>query len=120
MCCNSNGILETPKLLLLRDIVNHTGAKIVLSTNWRYYAELKGKLLSVLDSLGLQCIGDTPHYGQDEDFVRPREILAWLKAWDSAPGRPLVTHFVALDDRDLTKELDGEHLEGAPERPPPI
>ena len=112
--CNTNGVLETPKLLLLQKIVKITGAKVVLSTNWRYYADLKKRLIQALESFGIECIGDTPNCGRDEQLLRPKEILAWLNAWNMAPNRPPVTQFVAIDDRLLTSEYGGENLEGTP------
>ena len=38
ICCNMNGHLEEPKLQQLRRIVEATGAKVVLSTDWRRQA----------------------------------------------------------------------------------
>eukprot|EP00965_Chrysotila_dentata_P233518 6199634-Pleurochrysis_carterae.AAC.1 len=35
ICCNYNGHLEEPKLAQLKRIVEETGAKVVLSTDWR-------------------------------------------------------------------------------------
>ena len=113
LCCNQSGVLETPKLLLLQKVVRQTGAKVVLSTNWRYYAELKRKLIRVLASFGIDCIGDTPNCGPDAQMLRPLEISSWLKAWNMASGRPPIKQFVAVDDRLLTSEVGGDQLKGA-------
>lgn len=113
ICCNTSGVLETPKLLYLQKIVRATCAKVVLSTNWRYHADLKSRLIRVLGSFGIECIGDTPLIGDDGmQPYRPKEILAWLEAWNSSPGRPTVKQFVAVDDRLLLQEVGGEDLEG--------
>jgi len=112
LCCNPSGVLETSKLLLLQKVIRQTGAKVVLSTNWRYYAELKRKLIRVLASFGIDCIGDTPNCGPDAQLLRPLEISSWLKAWNLAAGRPPIRSFVAVDDRLLTSECGGEQLKG--------
>ena len=79
----------------LKTIVSATGAKIILSSDWRYdreppydadFLELKNKLLEH----GIKIHGYTPiYYGQDRGF----EINAWLNS------HPKVKKFVILDDR---------------------
>ena len=41
ICCNSFGRLEENKLQLLKSVVDSTGAKVVLSTDWRRWPKLK-------------------------------------------------------------------------------
>lgn len=46
---------------------------------------------------------------------RPAEILKWLSTYSSMAakeGFEPVTHFIAIDDRELTQELGGRHLRG--------
>lgn len=111
LCCNTDGVLESDKLALLRDVVVATQAKVVLSTNWRYYPDLKSHLIDVLESFGIDCIGDTPNCGPDSQRIRPMEIAAWLRSWQSS-DRPKITQYVAIDDRLLLSETGGERLRG--------
>ena len=46
ICCNNEGVLEQSKLELLRQVVDATGAKIVLSTDWRRIPKLKQLLIA--------------------------------------------------------------------------
>ena len=115
LCCNQENIVELPKLLHLQAIVQATRAKVVLSTNWRFYSDLKSHLIRELDSFGIECIGDTPLMsGNGLQPNRPKEILAWLQAWSNSFVRPAVQHWVAVDDRMLLQEMGGEQLEGRP------
>lgn len=113
LCCNHAREVERSKLLLLQKVIRRTNAKVVLSTNWRLFPELKTKIILILASFGIDVIGATPLLGPDEKRLRPQEIGAWLDMWNSAPGRPKVKHFVAVDDRLLTSERHGALLKGA-------
>lgn len=89
--------VDPPCCQLLRDIVVSTGAKIVLSSAWRYTPEA---LPYLWDACGptVQCIGETPRL-----FAHPRgdEIAAWLAE------HPEVDKFVILDDRtDMSSVQD--------------
>lgn len=112
ICCNGDGVLESGKLLLLQRLVRETGAKIVLSTNWRNYPDLKRRLIGALATLSIDCIGDTPNCGPDALLMRPVEILSWMQAWNLGSDRPKIKQFVVVDDRPLTSEVGGDKLEG--------
>ncbi|KAL3932397.1 MAG: hypothetical protein SGPRY_000720 [Prymnesium sp.] len=115
ICCNNQGLLEQPKLELLRLVVQTTGAKIVLSTDWRRVPKLKQHLIATLTAHGMEVIGATPQRVGWQP-VRPLEILSWLKTYNEnlvAADRPIVTEFVAVDDRLLLQEQGGEGLRGA-------
>lgn len=60
ICCNTSNHLEEAKLDRLRRIAEATGAKVVLSTDWRRIGWLKKKLVAVLRQNGLSVIGATP------------------------------------------------------------
>ena len=115
ICCNNEGVLEQQKLDLLRQVVDATGAKIVLSTDWRRIPKLKQLLIATLVGNGMEVVGATPmRIGWQP--VRPLEILTWLKGYNEGGGteeRPHVTHFVAVDDRPLLQEHGGDGLRGA-------
>lgn len=63
----------------------------------------------------MEVIGATPQRVGWQP-VRPLEILSWLKTYNEnlvAADRPIVTEFVAVDDRLLLQEQGGEGLRGA-------
>lgn len=88
--------VDEEKLLRLKRIVDATGAKIVLSSTWRYDRDdpnLNGDFLELQEAfhaVGLEFYGFTP-----VDAIgirRGMEIRAWLGL------HPEVTKFVILDD----------------------
>ena len=99
---------------LLRNIVAQTGAKIVLSTDWRRVPKLKQQLIQTLAENGMEVIGATPMRAPWQP-VRPQEITAWLSAFNETAantGHELITSFVAVDDRSLLHETGGDGLRG--------
>jgi len=100
-----NGQLEQPKLDQLVRIVQATGAKVVLSTDWRRQAPLKKQLHAVLGRLGIEIIGATPMRAMFQP-IRPQEITSWLMK------STRVSSWVAIDDRDLLHEMGGANLQG--------
>lgn len=114
ICCNAYGRLEEPKLELLKMVCQRTGAKVVLSTDWRRVPQLKAQLISTLKLYGMQCIGATP-CRPNWLAVRPEEIVSWMKGYASAPNaadKPPIASWVAVDDRPLLQEQGGEELRG--------
>ncbi len=71
-------------------IVKETGAKIVLSSDWRLYDEYYDAVLNKMNIEG-EIIDVTPSL---MNLARGIEIQAWLDE------HPEVTNFVILDDRD--------------------
>lgn len=106
--CNStkemfNGYIfvEDRKVEMIKQIVDATGAKIVLSSTWRYgwedddsccplYPEFQA-LRDKFKSFGMEFISKTP---MDPRGYRGSEIHAWLQHWGGEP----VESFVILDD----------------------
>lgn len=98
------------KILLLKQIVDATGAKIVLSSSWRAGWRAKDRnprcasddvrlfdaLVYKLDEYGLALLSYTPHF-----WHRGKEIDSWLKTWDGET----IESFVILDDMDI-KEFE--------------
>lgn len=114
ICCNAYGRLEEPKLELLKHVCQRTGAKVILSTDWRRVPQLKAQLISTLKTYGLQCIGATP-CRPNWLAVRPEEIVAWMKGYATAPNaadKPPIGTWVAVDDRPLLQEQGGDELRG--------
>lgn len=93
------------KLELLKQIVERTGAKLVLSSTWRHgYYDLQNGINSVDASdyialrdkfaeFGLEFIGHTPITNGSMNR-RGEEIDMWLKAWDGEP----IESICLLDD----------------------
>ena len=98
--------VEDEKILLLKEIIDYTGAKVVLSSTWRYgwYAmehiehpdesdlrdiRMFKTLCDKLQKFGIELLGYT------EDFGRcGEEISACLKDWQGEP----IESYVVLDD----------------------
>ena len=99
---------------LLRTVVQATGAKVVLSTDWRRIPKLKQQLIQTLHDYGMVVIGATPMRAPWQP-VRPQEILEFLTAYNqgaAANGVEPIASFVAVDDRSLLNESGGEGLRG--------
>lgn len=116
ICCNNRGHLEPEKLERLRSVVQQTGAKIVLSTDWRRVPKLKTILIQTLQSYGMDVIGSTKMYPPWQP-VRPVEIVEWLTEYNktaAAEGLDPITAYAAVDDRSLCQESGGDGLRGKP------
>ncbi len=101
--------VEDEKVQLLKQLVTRTGAKIVLSSSWRYGWWAKRKvnptpsdlssirlfeaLEKKLSEYGLELLDYT-----DETSTRGQEIAWWLESWDGEP----IESFVILDDMHLS------------------
>ena len=94
--------INPEKVKLLKEIVDRTGAEIVLSSTWRDLGKRKNEpehlmytyLTDTLKEYGMEIVGHTPYIQQD----RPREIKAWLDKQSNKDIR-----FVSLDD-DFPKQ----------------
>lgn len=88
--------LDDDKILLLKDILLYTGAKIVVSSTWRLHADAMGVLKTKLDSVGIDpgtIVGSTRNL---EFAKRSDEIIEWL-------GRnSRVISWAAVDDMNLS------------------
>ena len=105
--------VEPQKILCLQEIVQKTGAEIVLTSTWRrgWYCRDHGQttesrdledirffdaLQSILREYGLELLGYT-----DDFALRGREIEKWLQEWKGES----IESFVILDDLP-EKELE--------------
>ena len=83
---------RTSCMELLRDVLNLTGASIVLSTTWRLHEESRAYLAMKLAEFDIpNFVSKTPSIAQ---FQRPKEILAWVSKY-----KPRT--WVAVDDWPL-------------------
>ena len=101
VCCNYDTRLEKKKLERVAKLTKATGAKVVLSSDWRRSPNLKRRALEAIAALGGQCAGVTAQRSW-MSRVRPLEITDWLDGC----GR-VVEKWVALDDRALVEEVRG-------------
>ena len=124
------------KIELLKQLVEHTGARIVLSSTWRYgWADIEtGKddttdakcflaLKTELQNYGLELLDYTP-VTSDDMYQRGTEIEMWLNAWkgesiesfvilDDLNGRYLRPHAGKLVQTSMSKGLQQVHIEKA-------
>ena len=110
ICCNGMGRLEEDKLSRLRKVAHETGAKVVLSTDWRRDLSLKATITGALTDRGMSVIGAT-RKGPPLKPIRPQEITGWLDGFLGKPNHA-VSQWVAVDDRELIGEIGGERLKG--------
>lgn len=99
VCSPGTLFVDTRKLLRLRDIIERTGAELVLSSTWRYGAEPNAlyvekyalrELIAEFKRVRCPLWADmTPIIPRSK---REREIYAWLLQ------HPEVDNFVILDD----------------------
>jgi len=111
ICCNGQGRLEQDKLTRLKKVCQETGAKVVLSTDWRRDATLKATVTGCLTDLGMTVIGAT-RKGPPLKPIRPQEITGWLDGYLQKKGAGAVSEWVAVDDRELISEIGGDRLKG--------
>ena len=98
--------IDTSKILRLRSIVEATGAKIVLSSDWRYDREdpiLNSDFLELRERLAKHNLTFYDFTPEIDWNSRGLEIQTWLEA------HPEVSQYVILDDRD-DMEPNMEHL----------
>ena len=91
--------IDLDKVLLLKEIVDNTGANIVLSSSWRTFGKMrKGKLVTknqnlhdlieILNNNGLEIYDITP---KSRSGNREEEIRKWLENKD-------IESFIVIDD----------------------
>ncbi len=103
--------IDPNKVLLLKEIVDNTGALIVLSSSWRLLGKMKhGKLVTknqnlhdlieILNNNGLDIYDITP---KSRSGYREKEIRAWLE-------KHPVDSFIVIDDEscDLPSFIGNE------------
>ncbi len=98
--------IDLSKVELLKEIIDKTGAKIVLSSTWRNVSGKNGEpdhpmytyLVETLRKCGIEIYSHTPLINND----RPREIKAWLDR-----NADTNIKFVSLDD-DFGERAYGE------------
>eukprot|EP00747_Dinoflagellata_sp_TGD_P084473 gnl/TRDRNA2_/TRDRNA2_162524_c1_seq1.p1 gnl/TRDRNA2_/TRDRNA2_162524_c1~~gnl/TRDRNA2_/TRDRNA2_162524_c1_seq1.p1 ORF type:complete len:273 (-),score=26.48 gnl/TRDRNA2_/TRDRNA2_162524_c1_seq1:97-915(-) len=105
------GQFEDYLLRNLARVVEATGAKIVLSSDWRRHPIARQEAQRMLGTAGLSFIDCTPclsvYLAQ-----RPKEIMQWKQARSRQADQEQLSHWVAIDDRELLQETNGSYLRG--------
>mmetsp|Transcript_161001 Transcript_161001/g.283744 ORF Transcript_161001/g.283744 Transcript_161001/m.283744 type:complete len:170 (-) Transcript_161001:23-532(-) len=105
------GWFRQPLLQNLWTVVQATGAKVVLSSDWRRSLQARVYSRAVLTFYGagyIACTPCLPHF----PLQRPHEILRWKEEYEGQPGNEPLVNWVAVDDRDLLQENRGLLLAG--------
>ena len=97
---------------VLNEIIEETDCEIVISSDWRFHAPLeqmqelyrirgikKSPIAYTRSDLDWKLAKDVAP-NLELEVTRSLEILSWLE------DNPQVTHWVAVDDMDLSKRLD--------------
>jgi hypothetical protein len=94
--------------------VAHTQCSAVLASDACFWF-VNTQVQRCLKVAGLSFVGCTPPSRNMYAAERPAEILKWLHTYRrraEEEGLEPVTHFVAIDDRELSQELGGRYLKG--------
>eukprot|EP01084_Bolivina_argentea_P222111 376029_1 len=109
-CKETNGKIDDDKLILLKQIIDKTNAKIVISSSWRI--NKLNRLLTALNKHGMQHMDCTPylqHY-QKPEKNRVHEIESYL---ETAKKKYKINKWISIDDYNLVKyrqKFDGHFV----------
>jgi hypothetical protein len=116
---NPNQAINRNGVSILKNIVNKTGAVIVMSSGWRLWFDdnmmpkdgYSQCLYDILCAFDIKLFGKTPDFSTEEirtrrtfSHVKAKEIIAWLDEHKT------VEKYVVIDDLDLINEEINEHL----------
>jgi hypothetical protein len=103
---------DKKSIKILNEILETTGAEIVVSSDWKRHADLEelGKYYE-MQGINKKPIALTPNLG---DCTNYDDTFEWNRHWDSEQTRSLeikqylqdnpdVTHWVAIDDLNMSK-----------------
>ena len=100
--CGEYGVIIDPsRMQLLKQIIDATGAKIVLSTSWReHWTKTGTEINEIFEAYQLEIFDKTPKLGGR----REQEIEAWLDRVSN------VENFIVLDDAFLSADFLTGHF----------
>ena len=93
-----DGNIDVSRLPLVREIIDRTGARVVLTSSWRVHWDPRGE---ATDDKGREIADTFAHYGitlfdrTPDPGERAQEVCAWLSA------HPDTESFVIIDDMKL-------------------
>ena len=111
-------IIDETRLAILKEIIDRSGANVVLSSSWKKFWEPNCTFDIVFKKSGIDIYDITPALGRKRD-----EISAWLSAHpniesylildDAEGGWGELLPFVVITDPLKTRGLEHEHVEKA-------
>jgi len=116
---NQNEMIDRDSVNTLKNIIDKTGAVIVMSSGWRLWFDdnMMPKdgdsqyLYDILCEFDINLFGKTPDFSTEEirtkktfSHVKAKEIIAWLSEYEDA------YQYVVLDDLNLRNEEINSHL----------
>lgn len=116
---NKNQAIDRNSVGILKNIIDKTGAVIVMSSGWRLWFDdnmlpqdgYSQCLYEILCEFNLKLFGKTPDFSTEEirtrktfSHVKAKEIIAWLNEHE------FVDNYVVIDDLDLKNEEINAHL----------
>mmetsp|Transcript_2776 Transcript_2776/g.8423 ORF Transcript_2776/g.8423 Transcript_2776/m.8423 type:complete len:206 (+) Transcript_2776:267-884(+) len=93
------------QMLVLKEIVDKTGAGIVLTSNWRRTRAGMKEVSYHLKDFGMKVYSKTIDLRRNTAKARAQEIYMWLKQ------HPEVDSWLVLDDLNLLKYSNEQHLQ---------
>ena len=116
---NPNQAIDKNSVSILKNIVDKTGAVIIMSSGWRLWFDdnmmpedgYSQCLYDILSEFDIKLFGRTPDFSTEEirtrktfSHVKAKEITAWLNEHE------IVDKYVVIDDLDLKNEEINSHL----------
>ena len=116
---NPNQAIDKSSVSILKNIVDKTGADIIMSSGWRLWFDdnmmpedgYSQCLYDILCEFKIGLSGKTPDFSTEEirtkktfSHVKAKEIIAWLNEHE------IVDKYVVIDDLDLNNEEIKAHL----------
>jgi len=116
---NEDEAIDRNNVSILKNIIDKTGAVIVMSSGWRFWLDenMMSKerysqcLYDILCEFDIKLFGKTPDFSTEEmrtnktfSYVKAKEIIAWLNEHE------VICKYVVMDDFDLRNEEINSHL----------
>lgn len=115
---HDGSFIDEDKVMLLGELVQKTGARLVLHSGWRFWFDNSIKplriesvrLTELLKKYGMQISDMTPDFTTEEirktkkfSLIKAKEILGWLEQHTE------INHWIVIDDLDLHNVLISQH-----------
>jgi len=116
---NQNEMIDKNNVIILKSIIDKSGAVIVMSSGWRLWFDdnmmpedgYSQHLYDILCEFNIKLFGKTPDFSTEEirtkrtfSHVKVKEIIAWLSEHENCHK------YVVLDDLNLKNEEINSHL----------
>lgn len=100
------GCISKGKLRLLKELVDLSGAEIVVSSSWRLNSWGRRRLERYLGYRGMRVLDYTPDLG--DEYTRGNEIMMWLDTMQDNVEQYVILDDTCGDDHD-GNEIFEEH-----------